>query len=157
MIPVPASDQAARWTNLATGANVAVSSTSSGRAKGLNDRRVFLGQGDNRHWVASTSQSPTSQWVTLVFPVPVTVRTVRLYNLPSGYGIQVNNATVRLYSDAAGNNQVASNSSGALSTSGTNVSFSDVLVRMVRIEFNAVNGNAAGLAEVEVIARAEAP
>ena len=157
LIPVPASDQAALWSNLATGASVAVSSTSSGQASGLNDRRVFLGDGDHRHWVANTNQAPTNQWVEFTFPVPVSVRTVRLYNLPQGYGIQVNNATVRLYSDAAGNNQVAVNSSGALSTSGTDVAFADVRARVIRIEFDAVNGDAAGLAEVEVIARGEAP
>ncbi len=154
MIAVPATNEAAKWTNLAPGAQVSVSSTSSGAGNGLIDRRVYLGYGDNRHWVGS---STANQWVQLVFPVPVTVRMVRPYNLPQGYNIQVQNATIRLFSDAAATNEIASKTTGALSSAGTDVAFADVTARVVRIEFNSVNGSAAGLAEVEVIARGEAP
>jgi hypothetical protein len=82
---------------------------------------------------------------------------VRLYN-PAGVdsSIKVLDSTVRLFSDAAGTVQVASNNSGALSDSGTNVNFNEVLARVVRIQFNSVNGSAAALGEVEVIARGEA-
>ncbi len=159
MIAVPVTDEQARWTNLATGAAVSVSSTATNinsGCRGLVDRRVQLGNGDSRYWISRSGQSPTSQWVELRFPVPVTVRTVRLYNLPSYYHIQVQNTTVRLYSDTAGNNQVASKTSGNLSGSGTDVAFADVRARVVRIEFDSVSGSAAGLAEVEVIARGEA-
>ena len=159
MIAVPVTDEQARWTNLATGTAVSVSSTATNinsDCRGLVDRRVQLGNGDSRYWISRSGQSPTSQWVELRFPVPVTIRTVRLYNLPSYYHIQVQNTTVRLYSDAAGNNQVASKTSGNLSGSGTDVTFADVRARVVRIEFNSVSGASAGLAEVEVIARGEA-
>jgi hypothetical protein len=114
-------------------------------------------KGNKRFWV-SGSGSPNTQWVQLTFPVPVTVRTVRLYN-PSNAdsSIQVLDATVRLYSDAGGIQEVASNNSGALSAQGTNVNFNEVLARVIRIQFNSVNGNAAALGEVEVIARGESP
>ena len=159
MIPVPNSDEAAKWTNLATGAVVSVSSTDSNienNGEGLIDRRVHLEYGNNRHWLSKSGQSPTSQWIELVFPVPVSVRTVRPYNLPQSYQVQVQNTTIRLYSDAAASNEVAVKTSGPLSESGTDISFSDVQARVVRIEFDAVTGNVAGLAEVEVIARGEA-
>ncbi|MFT3892403.1 MAG: hypothetical protein QM730_12275 [Anaerolineales bacterium] len=159
MIQVPANAADAQWTNLATGATVTVSSTGSGSSKGINDRRVKRNTTNNgsRYWV-SQSGSPNTQWVQLTFPVPVTVRTVRLYNPASANSsIKVLDATVRLYSDAAGKVEVANKNSGALTDSGTNVNFSEVLTRVVRIQFNSVNGNAAALGEVEVIARGESP
>lgn len=159
MIPVPANPADAQWTNLATGAVVTVSSTGAGAASGINDRRVHMSvpKGNKRFWV-SGSGSPNTQWVQLTFPVPVTVRTVRLYNPSSAdSSIAVQDATVRLFSDAAGTQEVASNNSGPLSGQGTNVNFNEVLAKVVRIQFNSVNGNAAALGEVEVIARAEAP
>ena len=157
MIAVPSNPADAQWTNLATGAVVTVSSTGSGSSKGINDRRVKLSVsgGGSRYW-ASQSSSPTTQWVQLTFPVPVTVRTVRLYNpASSDSSIKVLDATVRLFSDASGTVEVANKNSGALTDTGTNVSFNEVLTRVVRIQFNSVNGNAAGLGEVEVIARGE--
>ena len=49
-IPVPATDDAAQWTNLATGAQVTVSSTrSANENSGLIDRRVLAGS-LNRYW-----------------------------------------------------------------------------------------------------------
>jgi len=160
MIPVPPNPADAQWTNLAPGATVSVSSQGSGSSKGLVDRRVKLNlflNNSQKFWFSRSGQSPTSQWVELTFPVPVAVRTVRLYNLPSSDSqIKVLNTTVRLYSDAAGTVQVASNASGALSENGTDVAFNDVKARVVRIEFTSVNGSTAGLAEVEVIARGEA-
>ncbi|MCC6300566.1 MAG: hypothetical protein IT314_14830 [Anaerolineales bacterium] len=159
MISVPANPADAKWTNLATGAAVTVSSTGAGAASGINDRRVHLNvpKGTKRFWV-SGSGSPNTQWVQLTFPVPVTVRTVRLYNPSSAdSSVTVQDATVRLFSDAAGTQEIASNNSGPLSDRGTNVNFNEIVAKVVRIQFNSVNGNAAALGEVEVIARAEAP
>ena len=160
MIQVPANPADAQWTNLATGATVTVSSTGSGSSKGINDRRVKKSVPPGtpaRYWV-SQSGSPNTQWVTLTFPVPVTVRTVRLYNpASSDTSVKVLDATVRLFSDAAGTVEVASKNSGPLTDTGTNVAFNEVLTRVVRIQFNSVNGTAAALGEVEVIARGEAP
>lgn len=159
LIPLPANPDNAVWTNLATGAQVNVSSLDGAidnDARGLVDRRVQLGEGVDRYWLSAAGQTPISQWIELVFPVPVTVRSVRPYNLPSNYQIQVENATIRLYSDAAAQNEVANQSTGPLATSGTDVAFADVRARVVRIEIDAVSGSAAGLAEVEVIARGEA-
>ena len=164
MIPVPATDEAAKWTNLAPSAKISVSSIDSrigNDGEGLTDRRVHLGSGDGRYWISNSAQSPTSQWVELTFPVPVTVRAVRLYNVPQGRNqVEVQNATVQLYGDTDTTKQAmaaeASKTSGALSDSGTDVSFADVPTKVVRIEFDSVSGNAAGLAEIEVIARAGA-
>lgn len=158
MIDVP-NAEAAKWTNLATGATVAVSSTGSGSPSGINDRRVKLSIPNGatpRYW-SSGGGNPSAQWVTLTFPVPVTVRTVRLYN-PASFDSsnKVLDATVRLYSDAAGTVEVANKNSGPLTDTGTNVDFPEVFTRVVRVQFNSVSGNAAALGEIEVIARAEA-
>lgn len=163
MIPVPASAEEARWTNLATGAQVSVSSTRDANTnKGLIDRQVRNGS-VNQYWTSAPGQTQ-NQWVELTFPVPVVVRTVRLYNPRSGgeanSSISVQSATVRLYSDANGSNQVASASTGQLSVSGTDVAFNDVTARVIRVEINNVTGTfygarAAGLAEIEVIARGQ--
>lgn len=164
MIQLPATDEAAQWTNLAPGAQVRVSSSRDANQNGgLIDRRVMKGE-IWRYWVSASGQTQ-NQWVELVFPVPVTVRTVRLYNPRSGdeanSSIQVQGVNVRLYSDAAATTQVASQSGGQLSVSGTDVNFADVKARVVRIEITGVTGTfygsrVASLAEVEVIARGEA-
>ena len=164
MIQLPATDEAAQWTNLAPGAQVRVSSSRDANQNGgLIDRRVMKGE-IWRYWVSASGQTQ-NQWVELVFPVPVTVRTVRLYNPRSGdeanSSIQVQGVNVRLYSDAAATTQVASQSGGQLSVSGTDVNLADVKARVVRIEITGVTGTfygsrVASLAEVEVIARGEA-
>lgn len=159
MIPVPANPEDAKWTNLAPGARVTVSSLSTSIQNGgygVVDRKVNLGQGSDRYWISRSGQAVNGQWVLLTFPVPVTVRTVRLYNLPSYYQSQTNSATVRLYSDAAATQQAASGITGRLSGSGTDLNFPDVKVWAIRIELTSVSGSIAGLAEVEVIARGEA-
>jgi hypothetical protein len=98
----------------------------------------------------------------LTFPVPVTIRTIRLYNprFEANSNLQVHNATVRLYSDSAGTIEVAQQQSGSLEVAGTDLAFQEVTARVIRIELNSVSGtfygmNVAGLAEVEVIARSE--
>jgi hypothetical protein len=157
MIPVPANRAEAQWTNLAPGAQVTVSSIGPYLEKeGVIDRRVLKGPTTD-YWFAEQSQNQNQQWVQLTFPVPVTVRTVRLYNprFEGAGSTQVQATTVRLYSDAAGTVQVASATTGPLAVSGTSLSFSEVRVRVVRVEINSVTGQA-GLAEIEVIARGEA-
>jgi|GEM_PF-1536378 len=164
MIAVPATDAEALWTNLAPGAAVSVSTTrDANQNKGLIDRRVMTGE-IWRYWASASGQT-ASQWVQLTFPVPVTVRTIRLYNPRSGgeanSSIVVNKATVHLYSDAAGTVEVGVQTTGALSVSGTNVPFNDVRARVVRVEINEVAGTfygakVASLAEIEVVARGEA-
>jgi hypothetical protein len=164
MIQVPANDAAAQWTNLAPGAQVIVSSSRDANQNGgLNDRRVMKGE-IWRYWASAAGQTQ-NQWVELVFPVPVTVRTVRLYNPRFGdeanSSIQVTGAKVTLYSDAGATAQVATANAGQLAVSGTDVAFSDVKARVVRIDITGVTGTfygskLASLAEVEVIARGEA-
>lgn len=162
MIPVPATDEEAKWTNLAPGATVRVSSTrSEAENSGLIDRRV-LNDSIRRYWTSSPGQTQ-NQWVELVFPTPVTVRNVRLYNprQEASSSLVVQQATVRLFCDSAGTVEMANRTTGQLSVAGTDVPFDNVLVRMVRVELDSVSGTffgdrVAGLAEIEVIARGEA-
>jgi hypothetical protein len=163
MISIPATVEEARWTNLAPGAAVTVSSTrDANHNRGLIDRQVMNGP-IYRYWISAPGQTG-NQWVKLTFPVPVVVRVVRLYNPRYGdeanSSITVNSATVRLYSDAGGTNEVASSSVGQLSVLGTDVAFNDVTARVIRVELNNVTGTfygvqSAGLAEIEVIARGQ--
>lgn len=165
MIAVPANDADARFSNVAPGAAISVSSTrDANQNRGLVDRRVLTGE-IWRYWNSASGQT-TGQWVQLSFPVPVTVRTIRLYNPRSGgeanSSIQVGSTAVRLYSDAGATQQVAEKTTGALSVNGTSVAFADVRARSVRVYITATTGTfygsqLAALAEVEVIARAEAP
>jgi len=160
MIPVPANPEDAKWTNLAPGAAITVSSldTSLPNSNGLTDRRVKMAFPANKYqkyWISKAGLNANAQWVQLTFPVPITIRSVRLYNIPSAdSSIRVQAATVKLFNDAAGTALVGSNTSGALAETGTDVSFNDLSARVVRVEINSVSGSAAALAEVEVIARA---
>jgi hypothetical protein len=164
MIPVPANPQDAQWSNLAPGALVTGSSLDSHLKNsvgynGVIDRRVHVNLGPVNHhkyWRSASGQPANQQWLQLTFPVPVAVRTVRLYNLPAAETLQVNNTTIKLYSDAGATIEVASQSSGSLSEYGTDIGFGDVRARVVRIYINSVSADVAGLAEVEVIARGEA-
>lgn len=159
MIPVPSNPEDAKWTNLAPGAAVTTSSRDASlpNDNGLTDRRVKMSfpEKHKKYWVSKAGTDPKTQWVQLTFPVPVNVRTVRLYNIPAAdSAIKVQQATVKLFSDAAGTSLVATNTSGALTDNGTDVAFNNVSTRVVRVEFNSVSGGVAALAEVEVIARA---
>jgi hypothetical protein len=163
MIPVPPTDEEARWTNLAPGAAIVQSSVDPALedTDGLVDRRVRTGRPE-WFWRSHPSQSPDGQWVGLRFPLPVRVRTVRLYNPPQSDTLttRVQSARVRLFADDGGQQEQASFTTGPISDDGTDVPFSDVVARMVGIEFLSVTGrtrymNVASLAEVEVIARGE--
>jgi hypothetical protein len=75
--------------------------------------------------------------------------------------VQVNATTVRLFSNAAGTQQVAAADASAISPDGTGIAFADVLARTVRVDLDAVSGTfygmqVASLAEVEVIAKGAA-
>lgn len=165
LIPVPADDEAARWSNVAPGASLTVSSSRDAAwVRGLVDRRAKTGE-IWKYWNSAPGQSQDHQWVALEMPVPVTVRTVRLWNPrpgdEAGSTIAVNAATVRLFSDTAGAHEVASAAATSLSPDGTDVAFADVVARRVRVDLDDVSGtfyglSIASLAEVEVIARGEA-
>jgi hypothetical protein len=161
MIPVPANDADALWSNLAPGAAVVVSSTRDANTnRGLIDRRVRKGE-IWRYWTSGSGQSQ-NQWVKLTFPAPVFVRTVRLYNPRAGdeanSSLRVLGTTVRLYSDDVGITQTASGTTGELSVSGTDVSFPDVFTRSLKVEITGMTGtfygmSVASIAEIEVIAK----
>jgi hypothetical protein len=160
LIPVPATDAAAKWSNLAPGAAIEVSSTrDAAYNRGLIDRRVLKGE-IWRYWTAATGQHE-NQWAKLTFPVPIRVHKVRLYNpRPGGEAnssLAIGGATVRLYSDAAATQQVAVQTVGALTVGGTDATFTPAVARAVRVEIGAVTGTfygarTASLAEIEVIA-----
>ncbi len=159
-IPVPLNREEAQWTNLAPGAHVTVSSSRDSRChSGLIDRQVMKGK-IRSYWTSTPGQA-SNQWVKLTFPVPVTVRTVRLYNPRQGEevscSVSVNEARVRLFSDASGNSEVAARASGRLSATGTDVHFNDTVAQVVQVDITDVTGTLEGfavasLAEVEVIA-----
>lgn len=161
LIPVVAAADAA-WSNLAPGARVQVSSARPGaRGDGLIDRKVFLGPIRDT-WTSAPNQT-SGQWAELEFSVPVKVRRVRLYNPRPGEeansSVQVTSTRVTLR-DANGN-VVDTRTTGSVLLFGTEVSFVDVTARRVRVEILGVTGTfdgvaAAGLAEIEVIARGEA-
>jgi hypothetical protein len=162
-IPVPDNPEEARWTNLAPGAEVRVSSTRDAtRNRGLVDRRVLRGKISD-YW-SSEHGKTENQWVRLTFLEPVTVRTVRLYNPRFGEeaqsSVHVLGATVRLYKDDRSFQPSAVKSTEeTLSVSGTDVVFDDVVAQVVHVSIDQVtgafNGNpVASLAEIEVIGRA---
>ncbi len=163
MIPVPENDEDAKWSNLAPGADIRVSSVRFGPSTAnLIDRKVLKARGFE-HWTSAEGRT-SGEWVELTFPQPVAVRTVRLYNPPftGGSTLKVGAATVRL--GFPGSAQwVASATTGELSASGSDVDFPDVQAQVVRVEIGPVSGLSSGgrsvasLAEVEVIARAGAP
>jgi hypothetical protein len=167
LIAVPDDPAEAAWSNLAPGATVSASSVHpliGGNLEGLVDRRVQKGR-LVAYWRSDPAQSPTSQWVQLTFAVPVTVRTVRLYNPRQDSDgistVQVTGATVRLYSDANATQEIGQATTGALSVAGSDLPFAEVTARTVRVEITGVTGTfenelVASLAEVEIIARAEA-
>ncbi len=164
MIPIPDNLADAKWTNLAPSAEVSVSSLGldiNNGGHGLIDRRVNLGEGNERYWLSQPEQSQSSQWVELTFPVPIKVRTVRLHNIPKNAGLEVQaqNATIQLYDNSDNmnaTNVIVSKPSGLLVGPVTEIPFNDVWTRTVRIELNSMAGDAAGLAEVEIIAQGAA-
>jgi len=167
LIPVPDDPADAQFTNLAPGATISYSSIHpliNPNGEGLIDRQVRQGRIVN-YWRSDPKVEPRGQWVQLTFPVPITVRTVRLYNPRFGDDAQsttqIEAATVILYSDQGATQEVARQRVGPLAVNGTDVGFADVRARAVRViidEFTGTfEGNAvACVAEVEVIARGEA-
>lgn len=159
-IAVPLDPDDIADTNLAPGAAVEVSSTRDpATVRGLVDR--LAARGEIRRYWTSAPGATENQWVRLVFAVPVRVRTVRLYNPRAGDPVstlQVQAATVDLCADPRCGVAVATRSVGPLSAGGTDVAFGRETARAVRVRIDRVSGSfdgqpAAGLAEIEVIAR----
>lgn len=165
LIPVPP-PQDAKWTNIAPGATVTVSSERAlDKSFGLVDRRAAKGS-VWQYWSSDPAQPQDGQWARLTFRVPVTVRTVRLYNPRFGdeakSSVQVESATIRLYADAEATELVAEAfTDGPVSVAGTDIAMGEVKARVVEVLLDEVSGlfdgaEAASLAEIEVIARVEA-
>ncbi len=165
LIPLPPNREVAKWSNLAPGASVTVSSSRDpAQDRGVIDRRVMKGE-IWRYWNSAPGEPANGQWVRLSFPVPVRVRTVRLFNPRFGdeanSTLQVHAATVRLFADPGATQQIASQSiTQDLAVTGTDVPFADLLARAVEVEVDAITGTfygipLASLAEVEVVGRGE--
>lgn len=160
---VPADRTEALFSNVAPGAHVTVSSARDpSYVGGLVDRRVALGE-QWRYWNSAPGRQD-GEWLLLTFDVPITVRSVVLYNPRFGdeanSTIQVHQASVMLYDDAAATHEVARSYAGELDVFGTPVSFSPTRARAVRVTLEDVSGtfygiHLASLAEIEVIARGE--
>lgn len=165
LMPVPTSQTEAAFTNLAPGAMVSVSSTRDASYDvRVIDRRVTKGKNTDT-WTSASGQTQ-GQWVELLFPVPVTVRTVRLYRVRPGgaaqSSLQVHATTVQLFEGVASATPSVTRTSGVVELTGTDVAFPEVLARRVRVRLDQVSGtfsglSVAGLGEIEVIARGEAP
>jgi hypothetical protein len=163
LIPVPPTDEEARWTNLAPGAAITQSSLDpalEGNTDGLIDRRVQTGRPE-WFWRSAPGQSPNGQWVALTFPQPVRVRTVRLHGVPIGESAttEVQQVRVSVFTTASSPQAVFSTIAGPVSDAGIDVAVGDVTAQHIRLEFLAVTGITryqyiASLAEVEVIASA---
>jgi len=164
-IAAPAVDADAEFTNLAPGATLRVSSArDASTIDGLIDRRVMKGE-IWRYWNSDPGEPQDGQWIELVFPVPISVRSVRLYDPRPGdeanSSIHVAQATVRLYADADASDLVGQGVATDVAVGGTDVAFADVAARTVRVDLDQVGGTfyglaVASLAEIEVIARGEA-
>jgi hypothetical protein len=164
MIPVPENEAEARFTNLAPGATVTVSSgTGPAYPYYLIDRKVKLAFAKEQYWHTYAGVNK-NQWVKLNFPVPIKISTVRLYNIPPGgkenSSIQVHEVQVDLYADTTATQLVASKIfSQDLAATGTDIVFNKIVAQAVKIKLLKVTGTysnsirpRAGLAEVEVIA-----
>lgn len=165
LLRAPADAEEARWSNLAPGGAVTVSSSRDpNQNRGVVDRRVLTGE-IWRNWTSSPSQAQNGQWVLLRLPAAVRVRTVRLYNVRFGgeanSTLQVRSATVRLYADEAATQEVASlRLDQNLAVAGTDFAFAQPLARAARVELHTVTGTfygaaIAGLGEIELIAKGE--
>lgn len=165
LIAVPPTDEEARWTNLAPGASITQSSLDpslDGVADGLVDRRVHTGRPE-WFWRSEPGQSPNGQWVALTFPQPVRVRTVRLHGAPPSASVstEVQQLRVSVFATPSSAQPVFSTIVGPVSDAGTEVAVGDLVAQHIRLEFLGVTGTTraqyiATLAEVEVVARAEA-
>lgn len=163
-IVVPDDIAEAAWTNVAPGAVLAVSSSRDPRyTGGLIDRQAFSGE-IWRYWNSAPNQPQGGQWARLTFQVPISVRSVRLYNPRFGdeanSTLQVHRATVILYADSNATFEVSRQVVENLDISGTDAVFPEPLARSIKIVLDDVSGAFYGMAlaslgEIEVIGRGE--
>ncbi len=170
MIPLAANPDDDMWSNLAPGATVTVSSSGGSDPanawRGIVDRRVMRGPMADT-WRSAAGQTG-DQWVELRFPIPVKVRTVRLWGPRGSDGlagpgdeecsIAVHSATVTLMRIGQPFAVAEHTVRQGVSTQGTDVAFGDITADIVRVRIDQVSGTiggtpAAALGEIEVISR----
>lgn len=156
MIPSIPDHSETRWTNLAPGAAVTVSSSRDPSRDGaVVDRRAAKGLAHDP-WTTAPGATE-DQWVELRFLVPIRIQAVRLWDPrpDSSSTLHVDQSTVELVDDQG--EVVAASASGPLSAGGTDVPFAqEPIARVVRVRLDAVSGTfdgepCAGLAEIEVV------
>jgi hypothetical protein len=119
-IPIPADAASARWSNLAPGATLVASSTAGVSPVRLVNRRARLEEPYD-HWRSQPGQAPTGQWVDLEFPVPIFIRSIRLYGARNG--VVVRATSIQLFADLDRSQVVATARTPMVSTLGTSVGY----------------------------------
>jgi hypothetical protein len=177
MLVAPDDDQEGKWTNLAPGARVVLSSVADEALRepmeaSLVDRRVKKAPDLSLVWSGSEAGGLSGQWAELHVPVPVWAREIRLYNqIPEGGAnptdVVVDSAVVRLFDDDEATHEIGRVTvPGPLTIEGTRVDVRRITqakgLRVVRVELSRAHGRTHGkkaisLAEVEVISRGDPP
>ncbi len=151
------------FSNVAPGAAVTASSWRTDESfMGLIDRRVLKGAVED-YWSSAPGET-VGQWVDLSFPVPVSIRGVRVYAPRTGEAgestVDVGEVRIRLFTHENAAGEIARATLQNLTTTGSEAPFDDLLARSVRVEIINTTGDflgapAAALGEIEVIARGE--
>lgn len=154
-LPVPKNNSEARWFNAAPSATVRVSSTASGSAAALVDRRAKGPIGDTG-WVAEHAEG---QWARLAWGAPIEAHAIVLY-APSADGragtrLQVRGCQLVFFRDGL---EVGRAIADRVRPEGTRVDFPPVRLDAVEVRPTRVTGTVDGrpavaLAEIETIAR----
>jgi hypothetical protein len=154
-LPVPRNNLEARWFNASTSATVRVSSTASGSAAALVDRRA-KGPIAATGWVAERAEG---QWARLSWAAPIEAHAIVLY-APSADGragthLQVRSCQLVFFRDGL---EVGRAIADRVRPEGTRVDFPPVRLDAVEVRPTRVTGTVDGrpavaLAEIETIAR----
>lgn len=158
LISVPVNISEAQFTNLSTSANVLESSvTGSYKGKNAIDRKA-QNKDLNVNWISSGT---ANQYLELNWDLYIEIRELKLYNIlpnsENGTNISVNDCDITFYKDGTEVHFI--NSTGSLTAAGKSVPVEpNVLCNKIRVRIKQFTGtinnlNAAGLAEIETIAK----
>lgn len=159
MIDIPTIADDIKFSNVAPGANIKVSTTRDAQWNGyVIDRKVYKTD-FYKVWMSSPGVT-NNQWVQLNFLTPIKIRRVKLYNPRSGpsSNYQITTTKVVLYADT--NATIAVDSviyNQNLLETGSNIFFNDKVAQSVKVYIMNQTGvfdgmNVAALSEIEVFA-----
>ena len=177
MLVAPDDDEEGKWTNLAPGARVILSSVDDESLReqmeaSIVDRRVKKAPDMGLVWRSAEASGLTGQWAELHFPVPVWAREIRLYNQIPEQGatptdIVIDSALVRFFDDDDAKHEIGKVTvRGPLGVKATSIDVHKIAqpkgIRVVRVEILSAHGTTHGkkavsLGEVEVISRGDPP